>query len=156
MKKFICGLARVFWVSVAMAFGTGAMAEGARDRAETIVPEGWQNAYDSLHYAPAVKIDGVVYLSGVVAGPAGGDLKEGYRRAWRTIGEILKQSGASLDDIVEITTFHTNLQRDIVEFGSVKDEFIRKPYPTWTAIGTTELYEPTAVVEIKVVAHLPK
>lgn len=130
------------------------LADSARDRADIIVPEGWQRVYDEWHFSPAVKIDGKVYLSGVVAGPRDGDEAEGYRRAWQRISEILHASGATLDDIVEITSFHTALQAQLPVFSAVKDEFIKEPYPAWTAIGITELATPRGTVEIKVVAHV--
>ena len=58
------------------------------------------------------------------------------------------------DDIVEMTTFHIGLGSHIQEFISVKDRYVKEPYPAWTAVGTTELAIPGAVVEIKVIAHI--
>lgn len=140
----------------APAFSMPAVAESARERADIIVPELWQRSYDDWHYAPAVKVDGRIYLSGVVTVPQNGDMKAAYRRAWGHIDDILREAGASLDDIVDITTFHTNLRPEFDEFTAVKDEFIKKPYPAWTAIGVDSLLMPQANVEIKVIAHLPQ
>jgi len=42
------------------------------------------------------------------------------------------------------------LQEHIGAFMKVKDEFIKEPYPAWTAIGITELAVPGARVEIRV------
>ena len=36
----------------------------------------------------------------------------------------------------------------------VKDRFIKDPFPAWTAIGTTELALPGALVEIRVTARV--
>ncbi len=149
MRLFLFTLLFVFPVTGA------AKAEGARDRAEIIVPERMQRTYDAWHFAPAVKIDGRIYLSGVVATPKGGDLKAGYRRAWRQIEEVLQASGATLEDIVEMTSFHTALQDQLQDFMDVNDEFVRAPYPAWTAIGITELAVPQGVTEIRVIAHAP-
>ncbi|WP_262692892.1 RidA family protein [Kordiimonas aestuarii] len=146
----------VLATALALAMSLPGMAEGARDRADVIVPEGWQNAYENWHYAPAVKIDGRIYVSGVVSVPRDGDMKAAYRQAWQAIGSLLEEAGSSLDDIVDITTFHTNLRPEFPEFTAVKDEFIRKPYPAWTAIGVDSLLMPEANVEIKVIAHLPE
>ncbi|SDD38642.1 RidA family protein [Kordiimonas lacus] len=131
-----------------------AMAESARDRADVIVPERWKNTYENWHFAPAVKIDGRIYLSGAVATPIDGDAVAGYHRVWQRIEEILRASGASLDDIVEMTTFHTDLQAQLPDFMAVKDDYIRAPYPAWTAIGITELATPAGIAEVKVVAHV--
>jgi len=35
-----------------------------------------------------------------------------------------------------------------------KDEFVHAPYPTWTAVGVTELARPGALIEVKVTARL--
>lgn len=134
--------------------GGAVLAEGARDRAQIIVPESTQTIYDSWHFAPAVKIDGKVYLSGVVAAPIGGDLQAGYHRAWTHIREVLHEAGATLDDIVDITTYHTDLKNQLPDFSVVKDEYIRPPYGAWTAVGVTELATPNGVTEIKVIAHV--
>ncbi len=137
-----------------LTLGMPAFADSARERADIVVPELWQRAYDDWHYAPAVKIDGRIYLSGVVTLPRDGDMKAAYRAAWGHIEAILREAGASLDDIVDITTFHTNLRPDFADFATVKDEFIKKPYPAWTAIGVEGLLMPEANVEIKVIAHV--
>lgn len=128
--------------------------QSARERADVIVPEGWEQFYQDWRFAPALKIDNRIYVSGVVAAPRDGDIKEGYRRAWRTIEQMLVKAGASLDDIVEMTTFHTDIASQIEDFKLVKNEFIKAPYPSWTGIGTNGLVVPNGVVEIKVIAHI--
>ncbi len=41
-------------------------------------------------------------------------------------------------------------------FSAVKDEFMKAPYPAWTAVGTTALIPDTGIVEIQVIVHLKK
>ncbi|MCJ9430559.1 RidA family protein [Kordiimonas marina] len=147
MKKILTGLMAATLIS------TSALAESARDRAQTVVPKAWKDSYKEWHYAPAVKVDGRIYVSGVAVVPEHGDYAAAYRNAWHKIGEILRASGASLDDVVEIVSYHTNLKAQLPEFGRVKDEFIRAPYPAWTAVGVSELAMPGEVAEIRVVAH---
>lgn len=133
---------------------TFAEDQTARERAEAIVPDGWEQFSQDWGFAPAIKIDNRVYVSGVIAAPYEGDVKEGYRRAWRTIEGMLVKAGASLDDIVEMTTFHTDIANQMDDFKLVKKEFIKAPFPAWTGIGTSGLVLPTGVVEIKVTAHI--
>ena len=38
----------------------------------------------------------------------------------------------------------------------VKNRYITAPFPAWTAVGVTELYEPTAVTEIKLTLRKPE
>jgi len=90
--------------------------------------------------------------------------KEQCRRAFRRIQTTLTASGATFDDVVMLNTFHLwqgpNFEGDrpaqFAAFSSVKDEFMKPPYPAWTAVGTTSLLPDNAIVEIQVIAHLKK
>ena len=132
----------------------------ARDPATVLMPENPEaRAFqEAVGYATAVIAGDTIYLSGVVAGPAKGesDLAPGYERAFAHIAATLARAGASWDDVVDITTFHTDLAAHIDGFAAVKNRHVKAPFPAWTAIGVSRLYEPTAVVEIKVVARVVK
>jgi enamine deaminase RidA (YjgF/YER057c/UK114 family) len=135
-------------------------AATARDPASVLMPENPEaRAFqEAVGYATAVIAGDTIYLSGVVAGPAAGesDLAPGYERAFAHIAATLARAGASWDDVVDITTFHTDLAAHIDGFAAVKNRHVKAPFPAWTAIGVSRLYEPTAVVEIKVVARVVK
>jgi enamine deaminase RidA (YjgF/YER057c/UK114 family) len=108
-------------------------------------------------YADAVITGDTVYLSGVVAGlrPGETDLKLAYERSFTRIGEILKRSGASWDDVVDITTYHTDLTSQMPAIVAVKNKYIVAPPPAWTAIGVSRLIPGNGITEIKMVARLP-
>ena len=59
----------------------------------------------------------------------------------------------TFDNVVDMTTYHVGLQAHLAEFVRVKDEFVKEPYPAWTAIGVAELAVPGARVEVKVVGQ---
>lgn len=108
-------------------------------------------------FAEAV-IDGDrVWLSGVVAGLRKGetmaDAEVAYDRAWKMLDEVLQRSGSSLDGVVDITTFHTDLPAQFDGFRKVKDRYIREPFPAWTAIDIDRLVPDNGLVEIKLVAR---
>ena len=107
----------------------------------TVVPEAMKTNYDVFHFAPATVIDNRVYASGQIGiGPDGKspeNLDEQFTLAFESVGLVLKEADATFDDII-----------------SVKDRYVKEPYPAWTAVGTTELAIPGAVVEIKVIAHI--
>ena len=69
---------------------------------------------------------------------------------------MLTAAGASIGDIVDLTTFHVGLHANIRTFTKVKDRYVSAPYPAWTAIGISELAFPGGLVEIKAVARLKK
>jgi enamine deaminase RidA (YjgF/YER057c/UK114 family) len=81
----------------------------------------------------------------LAAGGAGAAVLIGLR-------SVLEAAGASLADVVELMTFHTDLRGEMQAFASVKDEYFRDRYPSWTAVGVTQLALPELCVEIRAVA----
>lgn len=79
-----------------------------------------------------------------------------FERVFVRIAEVLVRAGVGWDDVVDMTTFHTDLPAQIDAFVAVKNRHVKGPPPAWTAIGISRLYEPTAIVEVKVVARKPK
>ena len=134
-------------------------AEGSRQSAEIIVPENHRWAYESWGFAAAVVVeDDVIYVSGVVSFLEGeGSYEERYARGFRSaleeVDRVLHEANASLDDVVDITTFHTDLARQIETAVAIRMEVMNEPHPAWTAVGTTALAVPDGVTEIKVIAH---
>ena len=100
-----------------------AATASARDPANVLMPENPEaRAFqEAVGYATAVIAGDTIYLSGVVAGPAEGeiDLAPGYERAFAHIAATLARAGASWDDVVDITTFHTDLAALIDGFAAV-------------------------------------
>ncbi len=66
---------------------------------------------------------------------------------------MLEAAGADFGDVVEITTFHVGMEH-LAVFGTVKADFLKEPFPAWTAIGVSELAIPGALVEIRATARL--
>ena len=151
---------RTAGIAATLAAGLVAAPSIAREPAQVLMSEnpGGRSFQEAVGYADAVIAGDTIYLSGVVAGLAKGetDLAAGYERAFTHIAATLARAGASWDDVVDITTFHTDIGAHIDGFVAVKTKYVKAPFPTWTAIGVSRLYEPTAVVEIKVVARKPK
>ena len=122
-----------------------------------IVPESHRRAYESFHFAPAVRVGDLLILSGQIGLDAQGKVPESaeeeFRNAWRAIGDTLRFAGLDYANIVEYTSYHVGLQANLATFMKVRDEFISEPWPAWTAIGITELAVPGARVEVKVIAE---
>ena len=122
---------------------------------DVIVPDQDRATYDNFHFAPAVRAGNLVLLSGQIGATGGGvpDSAEAeFRLAWQGVERVLAAAGLGFEDVVEITSYHVNLQQHLGTFMKVKDEFVSKPWPAWTAIGITELAIPGARVEIRVTA----
>jgi enamine deaminase RidA (YjgF/YER057c/UK114 family) len=122
---------------------------------DVILPDADRRAYETYHFAPAVRAGNLVLCSGQI-GTAGGAVpeqpEEEFRNAWKSVGRVLAEAGLGYEDIVEYTTFHVGLQQHLQTFMKIRDEFISAPWPAWTAIGVAELAVPGARVEVRVVA----
>ncbi len=134
-----------------------AASAAAREPAQVIMPTdpAALAAQQQFGYADAVVSGDMVYLSGVIAAPKAGESSfvPAYERAFAQIGTILQRAGASWDDVVEMTTFHTDLIAQVGAISTVKNRYVRAPFPAWTAIGVSRLYEDTGITEIKVIAR---
>lgn len=109
-------------------------------------------------FADAVVTGDKIYLSGVVVGVHEGetDLTAAYERAFDRIGTILKSADASWDDVVDITSFHTDLVTQMPAIVAVKNRYVKAPFPAWTAIQVARLIPPNGITEIKIVATVHK
>jgi enamine deaminase RidA (YjgF/YER057c/UK114 family) len=131
----------------------GAFAAGQAPSREHLAPAGWEGSYNELHYSPVVKIGDRVIVSGIPA--IEGDSEEAkIRWAFQQLRLHLEKAGATMEDVVELTSFH--VARDHVEFRArlepvlrVHREFFREHYPAWTAVGTSALYSADAPMELR-------
>ncbi len=124
-----------------------------------IIPPGMENLYERFHYAPAVRVDNTLYIAGQVGRDENLQVVEGaeaqYIQAFENLKKVLEAAGATLADVVDIVTYHTDM-RDILRFLEVKDKYFTQDYPAWTAIGTPALAMPGLLVEIKATAILQR
>jgi enamine deaminase RidA (YjgF/YER057c/UK114 family) len=146
-------------------FPSAAFAQTVPAR-EAIVPPGKEWARDVLHFSPAVRSGDLIFLSGVAIRLADNQTEADKEAAlddgFRDIETVLKASGASWDDVVQITSYHTDFtpgaawDKQLELFRKVKDRYVRQPYPAWTSVGVTRLWTERYFVEIQVTARVPK
>lgn len=127
---------------------------------QTIMPENAEaRAFqEAVGFSDAVVHGDTIYLSGVVAAPQEGEtsLVPAYERAFARLDTTLKRLGATWDDVLVFDTFHAGkMAAQLDDLVTVKNRYITAPFPAWTAVGVTELYEPTAVTEIKLTLRKP-
>ena len=134
--------------------------DGARQQAQVIMPEdaGQRRLQEQIGWADAVVSDGVVYVSGVPAylAPGETDPEKSYVRAFEALGATLERAGVTWNDVVSMTTYHTDPTAQIETFAKVKARYMKSPPPAWSAVGTTALLQPGALVEIALIAHKPR
>lgn len=123
---------------------------------QPIIPPGTEALYNTFHFSPATRVGDTIWVSGQVGidatmTPAQGMAAQA-RLAFESLKAILAAAGASLADVVELTTYHTSLRDELAAFTQVKDEYLPERYPSWTAVGVTELALPGLCIEIQAVA----
>ena len=126
-----------------------------------VIPEGMEAVYEKIRYSPAVKVGKTIYVSGQIGRDTSMQLVEGREaqmvQAFENLKRVLETAGASLGNVVDLTTFHTDM-RDLPLFMQVRDRYFdTHPLPAWTAVGAHMLGGAAGyIVEIKAIAVLPE
>lgn len=109
-------------------------------------------------YSQAVKVGDVVYLSGQIPlvpetmTVIEGDFASKVRRVFDNLSAVAEAAGGSLQDVVKLNIFMT----DLSYFGTVNEimaEYFEQPYPARAAIGVASLPKDVPV-EMDAVIHL--
>lgn len=88
-------------------------------------------------------------------GSAEPDFAAQVRLAFENLKATLAAGDCTFDDLVDVTTFHTDPKNQFETIMRIKNEvFTTRPYPNWTAIGVNWLAG--FDFEIKVIARVPK
>jgi enamine deaminase RidA (YjgF/YER057c/UK114 family) len=81
---------------------------------EAIIPKGMEVVYDQIHYAPAVRVGRTVYVSGQIGRDEQMRIVEGSEpqivQTFENLRHVLEAAGASLADVVDLTSFHTDMR----------------------------------------------
>ena len=123
---------------------------------QPINPPGTEAMYDAFHFSQATRVGDMIWVSGQVGIDStmtpGKDMAEQASLAFGNIKAILEAAGATMADVVEIMTFHTDLRGEMDAFAAVKDAFLPDRYPSWSAVGVTQLAMPELKIEVRAVA----
>jgi enamine deaminase RidA (YjgF/YER057c/UK114 family) len=122
-------------------------------------PDG-STIFKKFGYSPAVRAGDFLYVAGQIGLNPDGSMPandEGQIvNAFDRLKIVMEEAGASLDDIIELVSYHVGLQNHLGKFVEIKSRYIREPYPTWTILEIAGLARPGLVIEIKAVAYAPK
>jgi enamine deaminase RidA (YjgF/YER057c/UK114 family) len=125
---------------------------------DVVFPADRHALYEAHGYSAAVKADTLLFISGQVGSRTDGapepDFEAQVRRAFANLESVLQAGGCGWDDVIDVTTFHTDPEKQFGTIMAVKAEvFGQPPYPSWTAVGVNWLAG--FDFEIKVVARIP-
>lgn len=102
-----------------------------------------------------VHLKGQVSLdrAGKIVGP--GDMRAQLVQVLENIRAVLASFGGEFADIVSLTQYTTDIGA-FMAAGDLRSAVFKPPYPVTTTVEVAALYDPTLVVEIAVVAEIPK
>lgn len=94
-------------------------------------------------YSQAVKVGDTVYLSGQIGlDPQAMQLVEGIEnqvhRVFKNLSAVAEAAGGSLQDIVKLNVFLTDLG-NFALVNSIMAEYFKEPYPARAAVGVASL-----------------
>ena len=109
-------------------------------------------------YSQAIKAGQTIFISGQIPLDPGtmnivdDDIRAQTHRVFNNLAAVAREGGGSLDDVVKLTVFLTDLSHfDVVN--EVMAEHFNPPYPARAAIGVAAL--PKGVpIEIDAIMHL--
>ena len=125
---------------------------------EAIFPANRHALYQVHRYSAAIRSGDLLFVSGQVGSRDDGSpepvFEDQVRRAFVNLRAVLAAGGCTLDDVVDVTTFHTDPASQVETVMAVRAEEIGgPPYPNWTAVGVNWLAG--FDFEIKVIARIP-
>jgi len=124
-----------------------------------VFPKGKQDVYEQYGYSSAIKSGDLLFVSGQVGVRGDGTPIEApgaqIEKAFANLSEVLEAAGCTMDDIVDITSFHVDMHQHFKIFSAAKQQiFPERPFPNWAAIGVNTLADPALLFEIKVIARI--
>ena len=111
-------------------------------------------------FSPGVRVGELLFVSGQIAQGADGQLVGGNdcaaqtRQVMARIRAIVEAAGATMQDVVKITTFLVNLD-DYPGFSQVRSETFPENPPASSTVVVAALVRPEFLVEVEAVVHIP-
>jgi enamine deaminase RidA (YjgF/YER057c/UK114 family) len=84
-----------------------------------------------------------------------GDMARQTEQVYELIGKILAAAGAGFGDVVKLTTYLTDLAQ-LDAHREVRDRYLPDPPPASTLVQVAGLVQPGLLVEVEVVAAVPR
>ena len=103
----------------------------------------------------------MVFASGQVARDVDGqlvgrgDIRAQTRKTLQNLQAVLAEGGATMDDVVKVTVFVTNLSEHFAAVHEIRAEFFTSEYPASTLVEVSQLVDPEMLIEIEAIAVIP-
>ena len=123
-----------------------------------IYPQGSRAQADAIKVSPGVVSGNHLFLTGMTGSAPDGtmpaDPEAQFRAAFDKIARVLATEALTFANVVEMTTYHVGLRGHFDLFNTVRSDYVREPWPAWTAVEVAGLRREGALVEIRVIAAL--
>ncbi|MFT7723029.1 MAG: RidA family protein [Roseateles sp.] len=125
---------------------------------DAVFPAGRQALYERNRYSPAVRSQGLLFVSGQVGSRPDGspepELARQVQLAFDNLNAVLAAAGCTFADVVDVTLYLVDAERNFEQvWPVVMANWGEAPHPALTGIGVSWLYG--FQFEIKAVAKLP-
>ena len=113
--------------------------------------------FQGAPYSQAIRAGDLVFVSGQVPARlpsgeiAGETIEEQTEQVLENLKAILEEAGSSLEKVLDVTVYLTDMKRDFERFNRTYAETLGKVQPTRTTVGVDSLPTPI-LVELKVIA----
>ena len=123
---------------------------------QIVKPTGLPDPGPSRSYSHGVRAGNLLFLAGQTGtdqpSPAGpGRFEFQVRRTFARMQTILEAAGGSLDNLVTMTVFITDIRYGD-EFVRLRGEILQRDFPGSALIGVSHLAHPDALLEIQAIA----
>lgn len=115
-------------------------------------------------FSQAVKVPAaghLVFVSGLVPRDRNGDtvgrgdVRNQTRYVLESLRTVLAEAGGTLEDVVKVTVFIRNMDRDFTAIHEVRAEFFPRNPPASSMVEVSRLVDPQHLIEIEAVAVVP-
>jgi enamine deaminase RidA (YjgF/YER057c/UK114 family) len=135
------------------------MGVKAMIKRDAIFPAVRQALYEMNRYSAAIRSSDLLFVSGQAGSREDGspepDFEPQVQLAFDNLNAVLAAVGCTFDDVVDVTTFHTDPESQFKTIMAVREKAIGDPpYPHWTAVGVNWLAG--FDFEIKAIARSPE
>ncbi len=123
---------------------------------QIVKPAGLPDPGPGRSYSHGVRAGNLLFLAGQTGtdqpSPAGpGRFEFQVRRTFARMQTILEAAGGSLDNLVTMTVFITDIRYGD-EFVRLRGEILQRDFPASALIGVSHLASPDALLEIQAIA----
>jgi reactive intermediate/imine deaminase len=114
--------------------------------------------YEAFLLSQGIKFGNLLFISGQAgAGDDGKIVEGGFRaqgeQAFANLRRALEAGGSSLDDVLKVTIFVTDMG-NFKEVVDLRRKFFSEPYPADTIAEVKALYDPSVMIEIEAIAGI--